>query len=506
MTILSLRLERLRAARVVGALLLALAPAACDWLTEPDPVPASIRLSEPSLSLADGGSDTLTATVLDRSGKPLDRPVQWSSSDTAVVAVDTAGVLQARAPGTATVTASYERPGGTALAASAAVTVSPSAGAVESLSFPTLSLTGQPLESPLRFRVRDRQGKLLAGARVEFRLTRGSGTFAPDTALTDSLGIASTVLTLGPQPGEVVGEARAVGTERKAEFRLSAWRPRVVLRPDSMRVVMGLCVPDPDFVAYVYLDSEHGYSVELRKMLTVAYAVEDSTLLELLPSTANIGTSGLYRYATRLVKGRKPGTTRVIARYAGAADTAVVSVVPLSEATPGRVEAGEAVRRVVVGRQILVRAFVYERGGCPLLREQVTYTSTDPRIAQVDTLGRVALREPGEARIVAAAGGLADTVSLVVRRARVVPADTTIRVGESVTFRLFTADATGVWTEVPSSVHSFGSDVARKCTGAGCPSGERVTGIAPGTARISVSEASVYSEISVEATLRVVPP
>ena len=62
----------------------------------------SVTLNESSLSLAEGGSATLTATVLPASA---DQTVTWSSSNEAVASVDENGVVTAVSEGTATITA-----------------------------------------------------------------------------------------------------------------------------------------------------------------------------------------------------------------------------------------------------------------------------------------------------------------------------------------------------------------------------------------------------------------
>ncbi|MCU0918541.1 MAG: Ig-like domain-containing protein, partial [Planctomycetes bacterium] len=54
---------------------------------------------------------------------------------------------------------------------------------------------------PLTVRVKDQYGKAMASIQVTFTITAGGGTVAPALALTDTGGLASTVLTLGPTPG-----------------------------------------------------------------------------------------------------------------------------------------------------------------------------------------------------------------------------------------------------------------------------------------------------------------
>jgi uncharacterized protein YjdB len=72
-----------------------------------DPVPsAQVIVSPATVTLAIGGSATLSAQVLDQSGQPINgRTVTWRSSDDAIALVTSSGVVTAMAAGTATVTA-----------------------------------------------------------------------------------------------------------------------------------------------------------------------------------------------------------------------------------------------------------------------------------------------------------------------------------------------------------------------------------------------------------------
>lgn len=84
--------------------------AACnDSGTDPDRVPVEIRLSSGDTALASGSTVQLSATVLDRNGRPLstwprDLELVWSSSDTSVVNVRY-GLLTAKRTGQAEVRA-----------------------------------------------------------------------------------------------------------------------------------------------------------------------------------------------------------------------------------------------------------------------------------------------------------------------------------------------------------------------------------------------------------------
>ena len=71
---------------------------------KPSDIPVeSVSLSKTELSLVEGGSETLTATV--KPDNATDKTVTWSSSDATVVSVDQKGKVTALKGGTATITA-----------------------------------------------------------------------------------------------------------------------------------------------------------------------------------------------------------------------------------------------------------------------------------------------------------------------------------------------------------------------------------------------------------------
>ena len=86
----------------------------------PKPV-GSVVVSPPTGKITAGQTLTLSATVRDTSGAVVtDRAVAWSSSNTTIATVSSAGIVTAVNPGTATITASSEGKSG-----SAVVTVQP---------------------------------------------------------------------------------------------------------------------------------------------------------------------------------------------------------------------------------------------------------------------------------------------------------------------------------------------------------------------------------------------
>lgn len=100
--------------RRFGGLLPLLVAVACDSPSShepggppPEPVAATVEIQAPAGQLEAGQVVTLSARVLAADGAVLNRTVTWSSSDTQVVSVSPAGVLTARAGGSAEVTAAH---------------------------------------------------------------------------------------------------------------------------------------------------------------------------------------------------------------------------------------------------------------------------------------------------------------------------------------------------------------------------------------------------------------
>lgn len=90
-----------------------------------DVPPQTVRLSRESMTLAPGMQVTLGATVEPAQAK--DCHISWTSSDASVASVDENGLVQAKRPGTATVTVTVSR-GETACSATCTVTVEENPG------------------------------------------------------------------------------------------------------------------------------------------------------------------------------------------------------------------------------------------------------------------------------------------------------------------------------------------------------------------------------------------
>src|SRR6266568_6305998 len=89
------------------------------------PTVSSIQVAPPSMSIGTGLGQQFTATahMSDGTSKDVTNSVQWSSSDSNIASVNSAGMASGSAPGTVTITAALSA----SLKSTAALTVSSAA-------------------------------------------------------------------------------------------------------------------------------------------------------------------------------------------------------------------------------------------------------------------------------------------------------------------------------------------------------------------------------------------
>jgi hypothetical protein len=127
------------------------------------PVVTTIVVYGPQGSLQVGASFALTAEVRDQTGAPIDgKTPMWTSANAGIATVTSEGVVTARGPGSASVSASVDGKSG-----SASVTVAePSVFSVAIAPLAAPVVAGQ--SAPLAVAVTDRNGNVLEGRRVTF--------------------------------------------------------------------------------------------------------------------------------------------------------------------------------------------------------------------------------------------------------------------------------------------------------------------------------------------------
>lgn len=165
-----------RSVRQAAALVFLLGLVGCggDGGTGPASHPVgSVTLSQGSVSLVQGATFTLVASVRDTTGATIDRPVAWSSSSSAVVQVS-GGTVTAVGAGTATVTATAEgRTGQATITVRDGAVISSSGGAASGLSGAvSLTIPAGAVPSPVAMTIESAAGfpsnaRLVPGTAVE---------------------------------------------------------------------------------------------------------------------------------------------------------------------------------------------------------------------------------------------------------------------------------------------------------------------------------------------------
>ncbi len=190
-----------RLAATLAALALPLGMSFCKGSTETK-VAAGIAISPRSATLTSiGATQQFTAAVTDQSGSPLTgAKVTWASTATAVVTVDTTGLVTAVALGTAWIRASTA-----AVKDSVQVTVAlpgvPTAVAKAAGDSQTTS-AGATVPIAPAVKVTDDFGNAVPGVTVTFAVQSGGGSVTGATQKTSSLGVAKAgSWTLGPSAG-----------------------------------------------------------------------------------------------------------------------------------------------------------------------------------------------------------------------------------------------------------------------------------------------------------------
>ena len=175
----------------VAALLLA-ALGSCDSDPVVDPVPA-LEVVPDSVTLTHIGQQFAFSV---RGRGPGSGAVQWSSRDTTVFVVDGNGSAMARGNGVAYVQATDLKSADQAL-----VQVRQIAAALETFGAGQRAAPGLSLLDPVGARVRDTGGAPVSGVALRFEAQSAGGRADPAVAWSDSLGLAATEWTLGPEPG-----------------------------------------------------------------------------------------------------------------------------------------------------------------------------------------------------------------------------------------------------------------------------------------------------------------
>jgi uncharacterized protein YjdB len=352
---------------------------------------ASVTIAEPSPVVC-GDRVQLTVELRDGRGQVLSgREVRWTSSSPGVATVTRDGHVTGMAPGTAKLTAECEGKTG-----SASITVLP-------IPVASVAIDGKTDPVPmgggvsLRVVVKDAKGNPLTGRPVAW------ASSAAKIAAVDNEGRVS-----AKAPGSATITATVEG--KKAEFRVTVAAPAVA--DDRTEVIATPPAPAPPPIAEV-VPSRRAAEPPSRPIEPPSRPAEPPSRPAVRPSRGKgplIGAGAgvaILAVVGFLLFGRGGGDTEIPPPPPlPTATAAVASVVISGESGP-----------VAVGRTRQLAALVRDAAGAELSGRGLTWTSSDPAVAEVSPLGAVTGRRPGSVTISVESEGKIGSLPVTVEEA-----------------------------------------------------------------------------------------
>lgn len=246
-----------------------------------------LRIAPRSAATFVGGQTPLVATATDVQGLPLPTyPFSWSSSNTAIARIDTAGLITGVSAGTASIIAR----GITGIADTVPVTVTAAAASLAPLSGDGQTGTvGQTAALPFVVQARTATGGGVPGLSIAFRVTSGSATLQSASVVTDDKGNAANALSLTNVAGPITIEASA-GTLPALTIRATAAAGAPSQLVPVTPTVSAYFNGAPDRLPVVQVADSFGNALPLPG-LTVSFTLSDSSLFATTQTRfANVAT------------------------------------------------------------------------------------------------------------------------------------------------------------------------------------------------------------------------
>ncbi len=364
----------------------------------------SVTVAQPE-PLTVGERVALEVVVKDARGRPLSgRAVKWASSSPGVATVTQDGHLTGMSAGSARITAESESKSWT-------VTVT-----VQPVPVAEVILEGVPAElavnatATLKAVARDAKGAVLSGRQAKWESSR-------DKVVTVTVGGVVTARA----PGQAVITAAIEGKSANAAIVVAAPVPAPA--------------PPPPAVAASEVRTEVMTPIPAAPAPEVAPRAPAPIPPTPRPAPAEPVADGVGAEATRTGgRGKLVGALVGLVVIAGVAfavmrgsggdpippapqPPVIVAVAVQSVAVAG------ANGPVTVGRTLQLSALVKGPAGEELSGRDITWTSSDPSVAAVTSVGAVTARKPGSATITAQSEGKAGSVTLTVAPPQAVPVD-----------------------------------------------------------------------------------
>jgi trimeric autotransporter adhesin len=336
---------------------------------------ASVTVSPDEATLSVGENRALNATPRDDEGGVLNgRSITWNSSAPQVATVTSAGVVNAVAPGSATITATSEGKSGTAAITVVersvnSVAVSPSSSSVQQGS--TVQLTST---------LTDIVGNVLTGRVVSWSSSNSS------IASVSALGLVN-----GVAPGDVIITATSEGRSGSATVKVTAVPvASVVVSPPTVTVMTGGTT-----TLQATARSSSGATLDGR---TVVWSSGDAAI-------ATVSASGV-------VTGVAAGTAVISATVEGVTGTSTVTV---AQPTIASVTVTPASPSLDLGATLQLTATARDAGGNEIQGHAVSWSSSDDSRVFVTSTGVVIALKRGSATVTATIAGVSGSTVVTVK-------------------------------------------------------------------------------------------
>ena len=435
--------------------------------TPPPPIPvASVVVNPGTASLNIGGSVTLSATLRDANGATLSgRAITWSSSATAIATVSSTGVVNAIAPGSATITATSEGKSG-----SATITVLPQAP--PSVASVTIVPNGATIDSgqtvTLTATVRDSAGNALSGRAVSWSNNGSSVATVSQSGVVTSVALGSAPITAKSD----TASASVIVTVRRVPVA------SVIVVPSSATIQVAATVTLTDTT------KDASGNVLANRPVTWSSSA---------PTIASVSASGT-------VTGQAAGSATITGTSEGRTGTATITVIPIPVAT---VTISPSNPSVVEHLTTSLAAITKDANGNILTGRTVTWSTGSTSVATINAnTGVVTGVSPGTTTVTATSETKVGTATLTVTQAPVAtvivaPQTASLIVGATQTFTDTTKDAPGfvltgrvtTWTS-----NKPGTATVNQTTGL-------VTAVDSGTAIITATSEGISGSATVTVSL-----
>ncbi|MEP6765015.1 MAG: Ig-like domain-containing protein, partial [Gemmatimonadaceae bacterium] len=387
------------------------------------------------------------------------RSISWSSSDPVVATVSAGGIVTAKSPGTASIIATSE---GISGSAQIVISLIPVSSVVVSLSQSTV-FVGDPSQATAV--ALDAQDNVLPGRIVNYSSSNPAvATVSPTGAITTLSAGATTIfatsegksgsvpltvnnrpvsnvsVTLGSQALTVLQTTQAAATLKAANNSILTGRSITWTSSNQLVAIVsasGVVTALLPGTAEITATSE---GVSGSATVNVSLVPVASVFVSLNPTGVSVGQTSQGSATTRdafgailtgrsivwastnsavatvdpstgLVTSKSAGTTNITATTEGKSNFALLTVAPVSVATvaltlsPSTIQVGQTSQGTVI---------TSDAGGAPLIGRVVSWSSSAPSTASVNTLGLVTALAPGTADITATSEGRTDTKMITV--------------------------------------------------------------------------------------------